>query len=134
MLIGKLAEKTSVSIDTIRYYEREGLIEPVSVRESGYREFDDAVAERLLFVTRAKKLGFALKEIRDLLALKDNPDTTCKQVKAQAEKKLAEVVRKIETLQEIKQEIEALAAVCKSDESGLESCPIVKTLDGKEKP
>ena len=52
MLIGDLAKKADVSIDTIRYYEREGLIEPLSVRESGYREFDETTADRLRFVIR----------------------------------------------------------------------------------
>ena len=95
MLIGDLAKKADVSIDTIRYYEREGLIEPLSVRESGYREFDETTADRLRFVIRAKQLGFSLKEIRDLLSLRDDPDTTCGQVRMLAETKLEDVLAKI---------------------------------------
>lgn len=86
MLIGELAKKTSISVDTIRYYEREKLIEPVFVRDSGYREFDKNSVETICFVIRAKDLGFSLKEIRGLLKLKNNPDTKCGEVKALAKK------------------------------------------------
>ena len=68
MLIGELADKANVSIDTIRYYERKGLIKPVSVRDSGYREFDESSVNTILFVVRAKDLGFSLKEICALLS------------------------------------------------------------------
>lgn len=133
MLIGELAKKANVSVDTIRYYEREGLIEPVSLRESGYREFDSAAVERLHFITKAKQLGFSLKEIRDLLSLKDDPDTTCKQVKALAERKLTEITDKINALQTMQKELEPLVSLCKGNGEGLKSCAIVSTLDGKEK-
>jgi len=132
MLIGELADKANVSVDTIRYYQREGLIEPEHVRESGYREFDGAAEDRLRFITRAKKLGFSLKEIRDLLDLKNNPDTTCRDVKARAEQKLATVTRKIENLQEIRHEVEALVTACQGGDKNLDECPIMESLDGKE--
>ncbi|WP_138380587.1 MerR family DNA-binding protein [Luteithermobacter gelatinilyticus] len=132
MFIGDLAKKTGISIDTIRYYEKAGLIFPVSVCKSGYREFDDTAAETLRFITRAKQLGFSLREIRDLLALKKTPETTCKQVKARAEQKRAEIIHKIQSLQEMKKELDALVHACRGDESGLEACSIVKTLEGKE--
>ena len=133
MLIGALAEKVNVSIDTIRYYEREGLIEPVSVRESGYREFDKNSIETMRFVVRAKDLGFSLKEIRDLLKLKDNPDTTCSEVKARAEKKLGDVVSKIENLKAIRKNLTNLLDECTGAAATVDFCPIVDALDGKEK-
>ena len=67
MLIGELAKHVGTSIDTIRYYEREGLLKPIHIRDSGYREFDELSIERLSFILRAKKLGFTLKQIKDLL-------------------------------------------------------------------
>ena len=133
MLIGDLAKKADVSIDTIRYYEREGFIEPVSVRDSGYREFDKNAAERLRFVTRAKQLGFSLKEIRDLLSLTDNPDTTCGQIRALAEQKLEDVLDKIKVLQIMKKDLTGLLKECTDTSASINACPIVDALDGKEK-
>ncbi|MAF79449.1 MAG: hypothetical protein CBB87_00790 [Micavibrio sp. TMED27] len=133
MLIGDLAKKADVSIDTIRYYEREGLIEPLSVRESGYREFDETTADRLRFVIRAKQLGFSLKEIRDLLSLRDDPDTTCGQVRMLAETKLEDVLAKIKVLQAMKKDLTGLLKECTDAEASVNSCPIVDALDGKEK-
>jgi DNA-binding transcriptional MerR regulator len=129
MLIGELAEKANVSIDTIRYYEREGLIEPVSVRESGYREFDKRSVKTIGFVVRAKDLGFSLKEIRNLLALKDNPDTTCSSVRAMAKKKLEDVTGKIKALRKIETELKTLVKECAGGDAGLDTCPIVDSLE-----
>lgn len=132
MLIGELAEKANISIDTIRYYQREGLIEPLSVRESGYREFDDGAAERLRFVTRAKQLGFSLREIRDLLSLTDDSDTTCGQIRALAEQKLEDVQAKIKALQTMKKDLTGLLKKCTDEAASVNACPIVDALDGKE--
>jgi len=129
MLIGELAKKADVSIDTIRYYEREGLIEPVSVRESGYREFDKSSVKTINFVVRAKDLGFSLKEICNLLALKNNPDTTCSSVRNLAEQKLEDVTGKIKALRKIEGELKTLVKECAGGNSGLESCPIVSSLE-----
>ncbi|PCJ99178.1 MAG: hypothetical protein COA45_06995 [Zetaproteobacteria bacterium] len=131
MLIGELAKKSNVSIDTIRYYEREGLIEPVSVRESGYREFDKSSIEVMRFVTRAKGLGFSLKEISNLLALRDDPDTTCSSVRALAGQKLNDVTEKIKALRKIERELKLLVQECEGGNVGLEHCPIVNKLGNK---
>ncbi len=133
MLIGELAEKANVSVDTIRYYEREGLIEPVSVRDSGYREFDKSSVETIRFVVRAKDLGFSLKEIRNLLTLKNDPDKKCAEVKALAEKKLVDVTAKIKNLQAIKKDLIGLLNECTDTAASVTKCPIVDSLDGKEK-
>ncbi|GJL71976.1 MAG: heavy metal-responsive transcriptional regulator [Nitrosomonas sp.] len=132
MLIGELAKKANVSVDTIRYYEREKLIKPVFVRESGYREFGNNSVARLCFIIRAKDLGFSLKEIRCLLKLKNNPDTKCGEVKALAEKKLADVVAKINVLKAMKKDLNCLLNECTDAAASLNSCPIVDSLDGKE--
>jgi len=133
MLIGELAEKTNVSVDTIRYYEREGLIDPVSVRDSGYREFDEGSVEAIFFVVRAKDLGFSLKEICTLLRLKSDPDTTCGEVKALAEKKITDVIAKIKNLQAIQRDLAALISKCTDTAASVDECPIVDSLDKKEK-
>ncbi len=126
MLIGELSKKTNVNIDTIRFYEGEGLITPVHVRESGYREFDDLAVERIKFIMRAKDLGFSLKEIGNLLSLKDDPDTSCFNVRELAEQKLDEITVKIKTLKSMKREIEALISECSKSE--MPDCPIIKKL------
>ena len=133
MLIGELAKKTNVSVDTIRYYEREKLIKPVSVRDSGYREFDTNSIETICFIVRAKDLGFSLKEIRGLLKLKNSPDTKCGEVKALAEKKLADVTAKISTLKTMKRDLNCLLNECTDAAASLNLCPIVDSLNGKEK-
>ena len=133
MLIGELAKKADVSIDTIRYYEREGLIEPMTVRESGYREFNKSTVETIRFIVRAKDLGFSLKEIHNLLRLKNNPDTTCGEIRALAESKLADVVAKVKTLQAMKKDLTGLLGACANTAAPVNSCPIVDALDGKGK-
>jgi len=133
MLIGELAKKTRVSIDSIRYYEREKLIEPVFIRDSGYREFNKNSIETICFIIRAKDLGFSLQEIRSLLKLKNNPDTKCSEVKVLAEKKLADVTAKISLLKAMKKDLNRLLNECTDAAASLNSCPIVGSLDGKEK-
>jgi len=133
VLIGELAKKANVSVDTIRYYEREKLIEPVFVRDSGYREFDKNSVETICFVIRAKDLGFSLKEIRGLLKLKNSPDTKCGEVKALAEKKLADVTAKISVLKVMKKDLNRLLNECTDAAASLNLCPIVDSLNGKEK-
>ncbi len=132
MLIGELAEKTGVSIDTIRYYEREGLIEPVSVRDSGYREFDKKSVKTMIFVVRAKDLGFSLKEIQNLLILKNTPDTTCSNIQSLAKQKLEDVTSKIKELRRIETELKTLVKECTGGNAGLEACPIVSTLEKED--
>ena len=132
MLIGDLAKKTRVSIDTIRYYEREKLIKPVFIRDSGYREFDKNSVETICFVIRAKDLGFSLKEIRGLLKLKNNPNTKCGEVNTLVEKKLADVTAKISSLKVMKKDLNRLLNECTEAAASLNLCPIVDSLDGKE--
>jgi len=130
MLIGELAKHVGTSIDTIRYYEREGLIKPIHRRNSGYREFDGLAIERLNFILRAKKLGFTLKQIKELLMLNENPDTTCSNVRDLAEHKLDEVKVKIKTLQRIEKQLQKLVIECCSAND--KNCPIIKNLNEED--
>ncbi len=127
MLIGELAKHVGTSIDTIRYYEREGLLKPIHIRDSGYREFDELSIERLSFILRAKKLGFTLKQIKDLLMLNGNPDTTCLDVRSLAEHKLDEVQGKINALRRIEKQLKVLITDCYNAEN--KNCPIIKNLN-----
>ncbi len=79
--IGQVAERSGIGIETVRFYERKGLIADPPRTDSGYRQYPEDVVVRLRFIRRAKELGFALKEILELLSLRVNPDTTCADVR-----------------------------------------------------
>ncbi len=131
LTIGKLARATGVGIETIRFYERSGLLPPPRRRESGYREYGEEDVRRLQFIRRAKSLGFSLREIKELLELRTSPETTCDDVRQRAEKKIATIEQKIAELQRVKQALQELAASCVG--SGPQGeCPILEALDRVE--
>ena len=125
--IGQLAELSGVSIDTVRYYEREGLLPKPARRASGYREYREADAERLRFIRRAKELGFSLTEIAELLSLTDDRHADMRGVKRKAEERLSQVERKITELRRVKHGLEELIAACPGH-GELARCPIVAAL------
>ncbi|HWN40207.1 MAG TPA: MerR family transcriptional regulator [Gammaproteobacteria bacterium] len=130
MTIGRLAKQAGVNIDTIRYYERNGLIpEPVR-RASGYREYEAADARRLRFILRAKELGFTLAEIGELLSL--SADRDVRGVKRRAEERLEHVEHKIKELQRVRKGLKTLIDACPGH-GALEGCPIVAALSGEER-
>ena len=129
MTIGRLAKQAGVNIDTIRYYERNGLIpEPVR-RASGYREYELSDVQRLRFILRAKDLGFTLDEIGELLSL--SADRDVRGVKRRAEQRLQQVQRKIKELQRVRRGLKTLIDACPGH-GDLERCPIVAALSGEE--
>tara|TARA_R110000868_G_scaffold190862_1_gene434699 strand:- start:1196 stop:1588 length:393 start_codon:yes stop_codon:yes gene_type:complete len=130
MFIGEVAKRTGLSIDAIRYYEREGLITPVHMRESGYRDFDNSSLDSLHFIIQAKEIGFSLKQIKHLLLLKENPDTTCAEVRELAQGKLNEVGHKIKLLKKMEQQLNKLLTKCEAESNG--SCPIIEELSKEE--
>jgi MerR family copper efflux transcriptional regulator len=125
--IGKLAKLVQMSIDTIRFYEREGLIAPPARRESGYRDYAPEVVDRLRFIRRAKDLGFTLSEITELLALSSQGKRDMAVMKSAAEAKLVLVGDKIRELQRIRAGLEQLIATCPGH-GALADCPIVDAL------
>lgn len=129
LTIGRLSKMSHVSIDTIRYYEKLGLIRPESRSSSGYRFYTEETMLRIRFIKKAQNLGFTLKEIKELLRLKYDPDDkTCNEVKKTAEKKLTEINEKIRILQGIKHVLDELILSCKKNKQTGE-CPILKSLD-----
>lgn len=108
MKIGELANRAGVQVETVRFYERSGLMPPPPRRASGYREYDNLDVQRLRFVLRTKALGFSLVEIRDLLALSAKADGADTNVKASAEAKLAEIEARLVQLTEIRDTLQAL--------------------------
>src|SRR5947208_10875572 len=102
LTIGQVAKYAGVGVETLRFYEREGLIEEPPRRESGYRQYSADVVKRILFIKRAKELGFSLGEIQELLSLRVDPETTCTDVKRQAEARIADIEHKIADLVRMK--------------------------------
>lgn len=127
--IGELARMAGVSNDTVRFYERSGLIEPVERSASNYRMYTREDAARLQFIRRAKTLGFTLKEIRELLTLRHDPDATRADIKKRTLLKIEDVKSRIGDLTRIRKALEHLAEEC--DGTGpLEGCPILSALTG----
>ena len=133
MTIGALARIAGVGIDTVRFYEREGLLPPPARRASGYRQYTAATAQRLRFIRRAKELGFSLDEIRDLLALSADRERGVQGVRQRAEARAAEVERRIRELRRMQRGLQHLIAACPGH-GPLESCPILAALGDKEIP
>jgi MerR family mercuric resistance operon transcriptional regulator len=128
LTIGKLAKKTNVNIETIRYYERRSLIPKTNRRESGYREYSEDTVRRIKFIKHAKELGFSLKEINELLSLKLDPKTPCSKVKNRAEAKIADIEEKVKTLQRMKKALVKLTRAC-SGKGPVIECPILEALE-----
>ena len=125
--IGQLAKAADVTIDTIRYYERRGLLPEPPRGESGYREYTQDFVSRLRFIRKAQALGFSLTEIRELLALQIDSVETCDQVRYRAEEKVQNIEAKIQTLQRMHTVLSDLIRTCDQRESsGI--CPILDVL------
>ncbi len=129
LTIGRLSKMSHVSIDTIRYYEELGLITHASRKSSGYRLYSEDAVLRLRFIKNAKSLGFTLKEIKELLRLKYDPDDeTCHEVRKKAEEKLNEINEKIKILHGMKKVLDEMILSCKTNEK-TDECPVLKSLD-----
>ena len=128
MTIGQVAKTAGVGIETIRFYEKEGLIEKPARRASGYREYGDAVIPRLRFIRRAKELGFTLREIKELLALRVQHTASCGRVKEQAEAKIADINAKVQSLRRMKRALVKLTDAC-DERAPTSQCPILEALD-----
>lgn len=130
LTIGALAREVDVNIDTIRFYEREGLIEDPPRSASGYRYYPSEAVARLKFIKRGKQLGFSLKEIRELLDLRDDPDATCREFKGMAQEKIREVEQRLRDLTRLRDGLTQLAEACPG-KGTTDHCPILSALEGE---
>ena len=131
MTISKAAKQAGIGIDTVRFYERRGLIDqPLKPAAGGFRDYPPETVSRLRFIREAQELGFSLDEIADLLSLRADPNANCAQVQRHAEAKLAEVRRKIERLQDIGTALDRLISACPG-KGALGACSIIETLEGE---
>ena len=127
MKIGQLARQAGVPIDTVRYYERHGLLPEPTREASGYRVYQPTDVDRLRFVRRAKALGFTLVEVRELLALSDHRDEDMAELRATAAGKLADIDYKLAELTRIRAGLQTLVNACPGH-GELRSCPILHAL------
>ncbi|MCA9215934.1 MAG: heavy metal-responsive transcriptional regulator [Planctomycetales bacterium] len=128
MRIGEVAKQTNVGIETIRYYEREGLLAEPQRKPSGYRQYDVSVVARLQFIRRSKELGFTLAEIKELLGLWFDANTRCEHVRQRAEQKIADIEGKVKSLHKMKRSLKKIIKQCESKESK-DDCPLWIGLD-----
>jgi MerR family mercuric resistance operon transcriptional regulator len=126
LMRGELARRTGCNLETVRYYETTGLIVPPPRSAKGYRLYGENDVRRLRFVLRARELGFAIEDIRGLLALVDGGTQTCAEVKARTEHHLVEVRAKIADLRRIEAVLATTAARCSGRE--VPDCPILEAL------
>ena len=125
---GEVAGLADVGVETVRFYEREGLIEEPPRRPSGYRQYPPDAVARIRFIRRAKGLGFALKEIKELLALRLDPKTTCGDVRDRAGQKLVDIRAKIDAFDRMRTALERLTATCGGDGS-VGECPVLEAME-----
>ncbi|MBI5574945.1 MAG: MerR family DNA-binding protein [Deltaproteobacteria bacterium] len=131
LTIGQVASRCGVGVETIRFYEREGLIAQPSRPESGFRQYPPDAVRRVRFIQRSKDLGFSLREIRELLSLRVDPATTCDTVRKRAEAKIADIEAKIGHLQDIKRALVKLTTACRG-RGPTGECPILEALGDGE--
>ena len=129
--IGELARRAGVAIDTVRYYERNQLLDPAGRLASGYRRYGDSELRRLRFIRRAKALGFSLADVRALLSLSDERNVA--RIKRAAEARLAEVEQRLAELERIRNALQALVAACPGH-GRAEACPILNALNQEDAP
>lgn len=125
LTVGRLAERTGVSPDTLRYYEKMGLIKAASRSQSGYRIYAEDAERILQFIKGAKTLNFTLEEIRQLLTLNRSDKATCAEVLKHTSGKITEAEQKIRELKEVKRILSALVEQCPADDTSVSSCPIL---------
>ena len=131
LTIGELAKQGGVNLETIRYYERVGLMPRPPRTQAGYRIFPDDATRRLRFVKRAQELGFSLREIKELLALRIEPGKTRADVRRRARAKIEDIDKKLRTLRKMKSALVKLTAACHGDGS-LSDCPILEGIEHGE--
>lgn len=132
LTIGAMAKQAHVRIETLRYYERTGLVASPPRSESNYRLYPQETVRRVQFTKRAQALGFSLKEITDLLALRATPETPCADIRTRALAKITAIEEKIRTLHAMKNALQQLVTEC-SGHGEITDCPILASLDTDER-
>lgn len=127
LMIGQVASQSGVAVETVRFYERQGLLDPPARRASGYRQYNEDVVTRIRFIRRAKELGFSLSEIDELLKLRVDSADACAETKRLVVGRIEQIDEKISDLQRVRNALSDMTAAC--GEAGSDSeCPILEAL------
>lgn len=126
---GEVAKRAGVNVETLRFYEREGILPEPPRRASGYREYPPDTVELIRFIKRSQELGFSLKEVKELLSLRKVPRRASKKATTLVDAKLAEIDLKLRDLQSMREALESLRCACASNGSS-SACPIIESLSG----
>lgn len=127
MTIGQVARQLNINVQTIRFYEREGLLPKLGRSSAGYRLFDSDVIRRIQFVKHAQEVGFSLSEISTLFSLRADPDGSCSMVREYASEKIAQLESQLANMAQMKQTLETMVARCKEG-LAVADCPILDAL------
>ena len=131
LTIGEVARRADLGVETVRFYERQGLLEEPERRASGYRQYDEEAVTVLRFIRRAKGLGFTLKEIKSLLGLRLDASAKRADVRRQAKEKVADIEAKIADLQRMREALLSLVNQCRGDGAAT-GCPILRAMQGED--
>src|SRR6266508_288915 len=129
LTIGKIAALANVSTDTLRYYDRERLIEPTAKSEGGYRLYERDALRRIRFIKQAQQCGFTLTEIRALLTLRSSDAACCRDVRRLALEKKLQLEAKIKAMKVMSKALTHLINECRADGRPLDDCPILAALE-----
>lgn len=132
LTVGRLARQAAVSADTVRFYEKEGLLAPARKSPAGYRLYDRDAVHRLRFIKHAQDCGFSLAEVRELLTLRASGNACCTDVKSVAVHKKLLIEAKIRTLQTMSRALSELIVRCDGGELPLDACAILAALEATE--
>lgn len=128
---GAVAGRAGVNVETLRYYERRGLLKKPARTLSNYRLYDEESVRRIRFIKRAQELGFTLQEIQELLKLRARPRAGCADVQNRAQSKIADIEARIRSLNGMKKALSRLVAQC-SGSGPITDCPILEALDEED--
>ena len=126
--VGVLASETGCNVETVRYYEKSGLMPEPSRSEGGHRLYAFDHVKRLTFIRRCRELGFSIKQVKNLLMLIDEPGHCCGEVKSQAIAHVEEIQEKIEDLGQLKKVLLSMSEQCHAEEYTAQNCPIIESL------
>ena len=133
MLISRLAKEAGVNIETIRFYERKGLItRPERPPRGGYRRYPREIVKRIRMIRKAKDLAFSLKEIGELLSLRADPEAGCAEVIKRLQRKLKELDEASDRLSTVRSNLEYLISICAGKSMPARSCPVFEVLENEE--
>ena len=124
MTIGTLAKKSEVTVEAVKFYEKEGLLPKPPKPSSGFRSYPLDYVSRISFIKRAQELGFTLREVKELFKLRADKKATCGQVMKKTDEKLIEVERKIQDLQQMRKSLKQIRECCADGSLTLTECPI----------